>query len=92
MYTFKKKMTIFDTAMNVNVASHSDSKQDELKIVPIMKCARTVFIDNFRNISTNSSIQVSVSKGRWVAKKSCHGQTLIKECSISDYPSNFEGL
>ena len=25
----------------------------------------------------------------WVAKKSCHGQTLINECSISDYPSNF---
>ena len=28
----------------------------------------------------------------WVAKKSCHGQTLINECSISDCPSNFEGL
>ena len=28
----------------------------------------------------------------WVAKKSCLGQTLINECSISDYPSNFEGL
>ena len=28
----------------------------------------------------------------WVAKKSCHGQTLMNECSISDYPSNFEGL
>ena len=27
-----------------------------------------------------------------VAKKSCHGQTFINECSISDYPSNFEGL
>ena len=26
-----------------------------------------------------------------VAKKSCHGQTLINECSISDNPSNFEG-
>ena len=26
----------------------------------------------------------------WVAKKSCHGHTLINECSISDYPSNFE--
>ena len=23
----------------------------------------------------------------WVVKKSCHGQTLINECSISDYPS-----
>ena len=28
----------------------------------------------------------------WVAKKSCHCQTLINECSIFDYPSNFEGL
>ena len=27
-----------------------------------------------------------------VAKKSFHGQTIINECSISDYPSNFEGL
>ena len=27
----------------------------------------------------------------WMAKKSCHGQTLINECSFSDYPSNFEG-
>ena len=30
----------------------------------------------------------------WVAKKSCHGQTLINECSISDYlsfdPDNLE--
>ena len=26
----------------------------------------------------------------WLAKKSCHGQTLINACSISDYPSNFE--
>ena len=28
----------------------------------------------------------------WVVKKSCHDQTLINECSISDYPSNFESL
>ena len=33
-----------------------------------------------------------ISLQSWVAKKSCHGQTLINECSISDYPSNFEGL
>ena len=25
----------------------------------------------------------------WVAEKSCHGQTLINECFIFDYPSNF---
>ena len=29
---------------------------------------------------------------RWVAKKSCHGQTHINKCFISDYPSNYEGL
>ena len=28
----------------------------------------------------------------WVAKTSCHGQTLINELSISDYPSNFKGI
>ena len=28
----------------------------------------------------------------WVAKKSCHGQTPVNECSIFDYHSNFEGL
>ena len=35
------------------------------KVVPIMKCTCTVFIDNFRNISTNSSIQVSVCRGSY---------------------------
>ena len=33
-----------------------------------------------------------ISLQSWVAKKSCHGQTLINECSIFDYPSSFEGL
>ena len=28
----------------------------------------------------------------WVAKISCHAQTLINECSMFDYPSSFEGL
>ena len=27
----------------------------------------------------------------WVAKRSCHDQTLTNEFSIFDYPSNFEG-
>ena len=35
--------------------------------------------------------KIEVFKVRWL-KKSCHSQTLINECSISDYPSNFEGL
>ena len=33
-----------------------------VKVVPISKCTCTVFIDNFRNISTNSSIQVSICR------------------------------
>ena len=28
-----------------------------------------------------------ISLQSWVAKKSCHGQTLMNECSIFDYPS-----
>ena len=34
----------------------------ETKVVQIIKCTCTVFIDNFRNISINSSIQVSVRR------------------------------
>ena len=30
--------------------------------------------------------QVTSLRG-WMAKKSCHGQTLTNECPISDYPS-----
>ena len=33
------------------------------KVVPIIKCTCTVFIDNFRNIPTNSLIKVSVCWG-----------------------------
>ena len=35
------------------------------KVVQIIKCICTVFIDNFRNISNNSSIQVSVCRGSY---------------------------
>ena len=35
------------------------------KVVQIIKCTCTVFIDNFRNISTNSSILVSVYRGSY---------------------------
>ena len=35
------------------------------KVVQIIKCTCTVFIDNFRNISTNSSIWVSVCRGSY---------------------------
>ena len=36
---------------------------DPSKVVQIIKYTCTVFIDNFRNISTNSSMQVSVCTG-----------------------------
>ena len=35
------------------------------EVVPIIKCTCTVFIDNFRNISTNLSIQASVCRGSY---------------------------
>ena len=35
------------------------------KVVQIIKCTCTVFIDNFRNISSNSSIYVSVCRGSY---------------------------
>ena len=35
------------------------------KVVPIIKCTCIVFIDNFRKISTNSSIYVSVCRGSY---------------------------
>ena len=36
-----------------------------LKVVPIIKCICTVFTDNFRNISTNSSILGTVCRGSY---------------------------
>ena len=47
---------------------------------------------------TTDPFEITLHVGRvtslqsWVAKKSCDGQTLINECSIFAYPSNFEGL
>ena len=35
------------------------------KVVQVIKCTCTVFIDNFRNISTNLSIEVSVCRGSY---------------------------
>ena len=35
------------------------------KVVQIIKSTCTVFLDNFRNISINSSIQVSVCRGNY---------------------------
>ena len=36
------------------------------KVVPIIKCTCTVFVDNFINISTNSSIYLSVCRRSYV--------------------------
>ena len=36
-----------------------------IKVVPIIECICTVFINNFRNTSTNSSILVSVCRGSY---------------------------
>ena len=49
-------------------------------------------------MQNKKSFEIILHPGRvtsirsWMAKKSCHGQTLINQCSISDYPFNFEGL
>ena len=37
------------------------------KVVQIIKCTCAVFIDNFRNISTNLSIEVPVCRGSYDA-------------------------
>ena len=37
----------------------------DFKVVQIIKCTYTVFIDNFGNISTNTSIYVSVCRGSY---------------------------
>ena len=43
----------------------SQSVQVTTKVVQIIKCTCTVFIDNLRNISTSSSIEVSVCRGSY---------------------------
>ena len=53
---------------------------------------------NFQEMQNKNPFQIILHVGRvaslqsWEAKKSCHSQTLINECPIFDYPSNFEGL
>ena len=43
-------------------------------------------------MQNNKPFEIMLHVGRvtslqsWVAKKSCHGQILINECSISDHP------
>ena len=49
-------------------------------------------MQNKKTVSNNTVCRASYKPSKLVAKKSCHGQTLINECSISDYPYNFEGL
>ena len=39
-----------------------ERKVPNAKVIQIIKCTCTVFIDNFRNISTNPSIRASVCR------------------------------
>ena len=57
----------------------NDCHKYDSKVVPIIKCTCIVFIDNFRNISTDSSIQTSV----------CRGYVKHKEMIIPDIPLEF---
>ena len=80
-----------------------DSKGNEKDAVSISIAFCFEFLIRNENITseecrTKKLFEIILHVGRvtslqsWVAKKSCHGQTLINECSIIDYPSNFEGL
>ena len=54
--------------------------------------------NNFRGIQNKKPLEIIMQVVRvtsllgWVAKKSGHGQTLINECSIFVYLSNFNSL
>ena len=47
---------------------------------------------NKKRFEITLQVERVTSLQSWVAKKSCHGQTLINECSISDYLFDFEGF
>ena len=49
----------------LNKKGRKYSSPEITKVLPIIKCTCTVFTDNFRNISTNSSISVSVCRGSY---------------------------
>ena len=80
-----------------------DSQGDEKKLNFYFYCFLPLLFIRNKNIASEKCknkkpFEIILNVGRvtslqsWVAKKSCDGQTLINECSISDYPSNFEGL
>ena len=43
-------------------------------------------------LRNNMACRASCKPSKLGGQKSCHGQTLMNECPIFDYPSNFEGL
>ena len=53
---------------------------------------------NFRAMQNKKPFEIILHVGRvtslqsWVAKNSYHGQALVNECSIFDYPSNCESF
>ena len=74
-----------------------DSQENgKMEFLFLLLFALTVFIRN-ENMTSNEckakTFEIILHAGRvtslqsWVAKKSCHGQTLMNECYISDYPS-----
>ena len=80
-----------------------DSQGDEKNAVSISIAFCLDLLIRNENITseeckTKNRFEIILHAGRvtslqsWAAKKSCHGQTLTNECSISDYPSNFEGF
>ena len=58
-------MRKFESMTGTQKETESFLWRDIFKIVQIIKCTCNVFIDNFRNNSSNSSILVSVCRGRY---------------------------
>ena len=86
---------------NDPMCDHWDSQGDEKDAVSISIAFCIDFLIRNENITsdeckTKKPFAIVFYVGRvtnlpsWVAKKSCYCQTLINECSIFDYPSNFE--
>ena len=76
--TLRKQITFYHSeslTVNWKIQSTSGIQTHKIwvtKVVQIIKCTCTVFVDNFGNISANSSIEVSVCRGsydRYVKRK-----------------------
>ena len=79
-----------------------DSQEDEKYAISVSIAFCLHFFIRNENITSEEcktkKFKIILHVGRvnslqsWVTKKSCYSQTLINECSIFDYPSNFEGF